>query len=470
MNIFVLHCGRSSLQFQIINVEQEELIVKGVVEKIGTDNAVLSYTSHNKNSFHQVMEIKNHDMALKFVLNALTDKTVGVLQAIGEIEAVGHMVVHGGERFSDAVLITPGVMDEIQVYTEFAPLHNPFNVQGIEACSKWLPDIDQVAVFDTAFHTHLPEYAFLYGLPYDVYEQLKIRRYGFHGISHRYVSQQAAKILNRNYADFKAITCHLCQFDKGASIAAVKNGLSVDTSMGMTPLEGLMMGTRCGNIDPAIVPYLMDREHLSSQEIDRLMNTASGLKGISKTTNDMQEIEEEAEANSELHQLALAMFCYQVKKYIGTYFAVLGGTDAVVFTASIGEHSPTVRRNICDGLECFGIILDEQQNQQSTTVISRGSTPVLIIATNEELAIAQETYRIVYEKRQQRRAEQETLQIQASLSTLTDADKAKITLLWSHHQEVSPAQLFDIVQREMRVNIDLNAFEVLLENMGFAKP
>jgi len=465
MKILVLNCGESSLKFQIINVEQEELIARGLVEKIGTDNAVLRYTLPKKDTFHKVMEIKNHNMALKLVLNALTDKTVGVFQEIGEIDGVGHRVVHGGEQFSGSVVITPRVVDGIKACMEFAPLHNSSNLKGIEACFKWIPDINQAAVFDTAFHTHLPEYAFMYGLPYDVYEQLKIRRYGSHGISHRYVSQQAAEILTRNYEDFKVITCHL---DREASIAAVKNGVSVDTSMGVTPLEGLIMETRCGNIDPAIVPYLMDKEHLSSQEIDDLMNKASGLKGISKMTNDMREIEEEAEVGSELHQLALEMFCYSVKKYIGAYFAVLGGADAVVFTAGTGENSPTVRKKVCEGLECFGITLDEQKNQKPETAISTGPTPVLIISTNEELAIAKETYRILYEKYQKRREEQEASRVQESLRTLTDADKAKITLLWSQHQDVSHEQLFKIVQREMCVNIDVNAFEALLENMGFA--
>ena len=467
MNIFVLNCGRLALKFQLIKVEQEKVLARGLIEKIGTDNALLSYTPHNQNTFHKVMEIKDYDMAVKLILNALTDPMVGVLQDIGEIAAVGHRVVHGGERFSDSVLLTPIVVDGIKACMEFAPLHNPLNLQGIEACSKWIPDIDQVAVFDTAFHTHLPEYAFIYGLPYDVYEQLKIRRYGFHGISHRYASQQAAAILNRNYADFKAIICHL---GSGSSIAAVKDGISVDTTMGFTPLEGLIMGTRCGNIDPAIIPYLMEKEHLACQEIEDLMNTASGLKGISKMTHDMLEIEEEAEAGSELPQLALEMFCYRVKKYIGEYFAVLGDVDAVVFTAGIGENSATVRRKVCEGLACFGITLDEQKNQRSETVISTGPTPVLIIPRHEELAIAKETYRIVYEKRQKRRAEQEGLKIQEALSTLTDADKAKITLLWSHHQDLAYAQLYELVQREMRLTIDLNAFEALLTKMGFTKP
>ena len=471
MKIFVLQCGKASLQFHLINLASAaaELLGSGRVEKIGTDHAVLSYLPGNAPPWHHVAALQNHDAALQVVLQALTDNTAGVLQELGEIEAVGHLVVHGGEQFAEAVLVTPEVVRAIDGYAEFAPLHNPFNSEGIAACAKWLPHVAQVAVFDTAFHAHLPEHAFLYALPYEVYEELRVRRYGFHGVSHRYVAQQAAKLLHRDGADFKAITCHLDQFDKGASIAAVQNGASVDTSMGLTPLEGPLMGTRCGNIDPAIVPYLMEKEHFSSLEIDALLNQASGLKGISRMTSDMQEIEEEAAAGEELHQLALEMFCYQVKKYIGGYVAVLGGVDALVFTASIGENSPTVRRKICDGLACFGIILDEAQNQQSATVISAGPTPVLVIPTQEALAIAQETYRIIAAQREQSRAAQAAVQIQDALDTLTDADKAQIVLLWSRHQELPAAQLFALAQRELRLPIDSNAFETLLTRMGIAQ-
>ncbi len=467
MKIFVLNCRRSSLKFQIFNIEQQpKLLAKGVVEKIGTDNAVFSYTPQNKQTFHKVIEIKNHDMAVKLVLKALTDNTVGVLQRIGAIDAVGHRVVHGGEGFSSPALITPEIIDGIKACREFAPLHNPANLLGIEVCSALIPDTDQIAVFDTAFHLKIPQYAFMYGLPYDVYEHMKIRRYGFHGISHQYVFQQTAEILNRDAGNFKAITCHL---DKESSMAAVKNGVSLDTSMGATPLEGLIMETHCGNIDPAIVPYVMAREHLSVREIEDLLNTSSGLKGISKMTRDMREVEEEAVTGSKLHQLALEMFCYSVKKYIGAYFAVLGGIDAVIFTGGIGENSATVRRRVCAGLQCFGITVDERKNQHDETLMSAGPTHVLSVPTNVGLAIAKATYRILHKRFQQRIEEQAALKSQESLKHLSDADKANITLLWSQHKNASPAQLFDIVQREMPLYIDVKTFETLLKNMGLTQ-
>jgi acetate kinase len=466
MKILVLNCGSSSLKFQLINVEQEELIAKGLVEKIGTGSAVLSYQPHNKNPLREVREIKNHEVALKFVLNSLTDKTVGVLRDITEIHAFGHRVVHGGERFSGSVLITPEVVNGIRECAVFAPLHNPANLMGIQACFEAVAGIEQVAVFDTAFHGNIRKHAFLYGLPYAMYEKLKIRRYGFHGTSHWYVSQKAAEILNREYHHFKVITCHL---GNGSSIAAVRDGISVDTTMGFTPLEGLIMGTRCGDLDPAIVPYLMEKRHLSPEAVDALMNKASGLKGISRTTNDMREIEEAANAGSKLHQLALEMFCYRIKKYIGAYFGVLGGADAVVFTAGIGENSATVRRKSCEGLEAMGIAIDDQKNRNKETVISAGQTPVLIVPTNEELAIAKETYRVLQEHHRQRLEAQETVRIQTMLNTLTDADKAQIAILWSQNQHLSLEQLVGLIRDKMSLDLDVHALETLLQRIGFSK-
>lgn len=466
MTILVLNCGSSSLKYQLINVEQEELIAKGLVEKIGTGSAVLSYKPQNKHQLREVMEIKNHEAALKFVLNSLTDHTVGILRDITEIDAVGHRVVHGGERFSASALITPEVVNGIRECSVFAPLHNPANLMGILACSESIPGIEQVAVFDTAFHGNIPKHAFLYGLPYAMYEKLRIRRYGFHGTSHWYVSQKAAEILNREYHDFKVITCHL---GNGSSLAAVRDGISLDTTMGFTPLEGLIMGTRCGDLDPAIVPYLMEKKRLSPKEVDTLMNKASGLKGVSKTTNDMREIEEAANAGSKLHQLALDMFCYRIKKYIGSYVAVLGGVDAIVFTAGIGENSPLVRKKVCEGLEALGIAIDERKNQNKETIISTGKTQVLVVPTNEELAIARETYRVLQEQYRKSIEEQETLRIQNTLDKLTDADKAQIAILWSQNQHLFLEELVDIIRDEISLDIDVNALETLLQLMGFSK-
>jgi len=466
MKILVLNCGSSSVKYQLINVEQEELIAKGLVEKIGTGSAVLSYKPQNKNQLREIMEIKNHEVALKLVLNSLTDKTVGVLRDITEIDAVGHRVVHGGERFSASVLITTEVVNGIRECSVFAPLHNPANLMGIQACSESIPGIEQVAVFDTAFHGNIPKHAFLYGLPYAMYEKLRIRRYGFHGTSHWYVSQKAAEILNREYHNFKVITCHL---GNGASIAAVRNGISLDTTMGFTPLEGLIMGTRCGDLDPAIVPYLMRKKRLSPKEIDTLMNKASGLKGVSRRTNDAREIEEAAIAGSKLDQLALDMFCYRIKKYIGSYVAVLGGVDAIVFTAGIGENSPIVRRKVCGGLEALGIAIDGQKNQDKETIISTGKTPVLIIPTNEELAIAKETYRVLQEQHRKSIEEKETVRIQTTLNKLTDADKAQVAILWSQNQHLSLEELVGVIRDEMSLNFDVKALEAFLKLMGFSK-
>ena len=464
MKILVLNCGSSSLKFQLIDVVQEEVAAKGLVEKIGGSSAILSYQPQHKNPLREVVEIKNHEAALKFVLNYLTDKTVGVLREIAEIQAFGHRVVHGGEQFSGSVLITPDVVNGIRACVIFAPLHNPANLMGIQACAEAAPGIPQVAVFDTAFHGNLPKHAFLYGLPYPMYEKLRIRRYGFHGTSHWYVSQKAAELLRRPYRDFKVITCHL---GNGSSIAAVRNGGSVDTTMGFTPLEGLMMGTRCGDLDPAIVSYLMQKKQLSAEGVDALMNKASGLKGICRTTNDMRELDEAAQAGSKLHQLALEMFCYRIKKYIGAYFAVLGGADAVVFTAGIGENSATVRRKSCAGLEALGIVIDDERNRNRETVISNGPTPVLIVPTNEELAIAQETYRVLQEDQRQRLAAQETVRIRTVLQTLTDADKAQIAIVWSQHQQLPLAELAAVIRANMSLELDAPALATLLQRIGF---
>ncbi|MFC1725000.1 acetate/propionate family kinase [candidate division KSB1 bacterium] len=465
MKILVLNCGSSSVKFQLIDSKDDNVIAKGIVEKIGTSSAVLRYRSFDKNEIREVLEVNNHEYAIKLALNTLTDKNRGVIKNVNEISAIGHRVVHGGESFSGSVIITDEVVKEMENCSIFAPLHNPANLKGIEACTSIIPGVDQVGVFDTAFHQQIPQKAFLYGLPYAIYEKHKIRRYGFHGTSHWYVSKKAAQILNSDYNNLKVITCHL---GNGASIAAVKNGVSIDTSMGFTPLEGLIMGTRCGDIDPAIIPYLMDKESLSSKEINNLMNKSSGLKGISKTSNDMREIEEEAESGSELHQLALEIFCYRIKKYIGSYSAALGGLDAVVFTGGIGENSPLVREKVCEGLDFLGIVLDKGKNSKNETSLSTGNTSILVIPTNEELAIAHETDRVLKEKHERELKEKEDLKITKELSGLTESDKAKIAIIWAEHKKLSNEKLLEIIKKDIGSKLSADSFERLLKLMGLS--
>lgn len=466
MKILVLNCGSSSLKFQLIEIIDNKLIAKGLIEKIGTSSAILTYKPCDKNEIRETIEVRNHNVALQLMLNLLTDKVRGVITEISEIEAVGHRVVHGGEHFFTSACITDEVIKNIKECSVFAPLHNPANLMGIEACSKLIKGVRQVAVFDTAFHQKMPRHAYYYALPYAFYEKFRIRKYGFHGTSHWYVSKKASQFLHKDYKDFKVITCHL---GNGGSIAAVKNGVSIDTTMGFTPLEGLIMGTRCGDIDPAIIPYIMQKENLSPKEIDDLLNKSSGLKGITKTSSDMREILEEVEANSELHKLALDMYCYRIKKYIGAYYSVLGGADAVVFTAGIGENNPIVRSMVCQGLECIGISIDKGKNEKNESVISSGKVSVLVIPTNEELAIAQETYQVLMEKQQKEASEKEELKSKEELKKLTEADKARIAIIWSRNEQLSNKELLNIIDSEIKVKISSNALKDLLNVMGFVK-
>ncbi len=463
MKILVLNCGSSSLKFQLINSQAEEVVAKGLVEKIGSSNAIITYKNKENRELREVLEIKNHETGLQHVMKTLTDKKWGVISSVSEIEAVGHRVVHGGEKFSGSVLITDEVIDKIKECSIFAPLHNPPNLMGIEACSSLMKGIDQVGVFDTAFHQQIPDYAFIYGLPYAIYEKLKIRRYGFHGTSHWYVSKKAAEMLKKDYRDFKTITCHL---GNGASLAAVRNGVSVDTTMGFTPLEGLVMGTRCGDIDPAIVPYIMQMEKLTPKEIDNLMNKSSGLKGISKTSNDMREIVEEADEGSKLHQLALDVYCYKVKKYIASYMGVLNGVDAIVFTAGIGENSAKIRGMVCAGMENLGISIDSAKNEKNESIISKGKVNVLVVPTNEELAIAQETYRVLSEKHQRKIAEEEERQMKIQIDSLNDAKKAAIAIFCAKHSDKSVKELYQAARKELKLEIKQSVFEELLKIMA----
>lgn len=402
MKILVLNCGSSSVKYQVIEMDGEQVICKGIVERIGTQDAILRCRPSGRPETREVRPISDHAEAIDGLIASLLDPEVGVLTDKSEIAAVGHRTVHGGEAFSGSVKIEAAVIDSIRACAAFAPLHNPHNLQGIEACLRLLPGVPQVAVFDTAFHQTMPASSFLYALPYSLYERLGVRRYGFHGTSHLYVAGRAAEALGRPIEELKIITCHL---GNGASVTAVRGGKSVDTSMGFTPLEGLVMGTRCGDIDPALVLYLMEAEGLSPDEMDELLNKESGMLGLTGLSHDMREIEERARAGDERCRLALEIYCLRIKKYIGAYAAVMGGVDAVVFTGGVGENSDVVRRQVCSDMEYLGIVYDEGANMQhvpwneagpTSPHISTGSTKVLVIPTNEELVIARDTKAVLF--------------------------------------------------------------------------
>jgi acetate kinase len=396
MNILVLNCGSSSVKYQLIEVEARRMLARGQVERIGMSGATLSNVRFDGDEIKIAGEIFDHNIAIEYILAVLLSKNHGVLSDKSEIRAIGHRVVHGGETFSDSVLITDEVIKTLRENIELAPLHNPHNLRGIAACEAILAGIPQVAVFDTAFHQRMPRKAFLYGIPYSLYSQYKIRRYGFHGTSHRFVANRAAEFLNRDLDTLKLITCHL---GNGCSMAAVDRGISVDTSMGFTPLEGLLMGTRTGDMDPSVILYIMGKEGLTMIEAGTLLNKHSGLQGISGISSDMREIIAEMKNGDRKATNAFDVFTYRVKKYIGAYAAALGGVDAVVFTGGIGENSPEVRKASCDGLDFLGISIDDPANESKGKEknISRpgARTAVLVIPTNEELVIALDTMEIV---------------------------------------------------------------------------
>lgn len=396
MNILVINCGSSSLKYQLINMDNEQVIAKGLAERIGIEGSVLTHKPSGKDKAVIEKPMKDHKVALEILLDVLVDETHGVIQSMDEISAIGHRVVHAGEKFASSVLITDKVMDALNECIEIAPLHNPPNIMGIEACREILPDVPMVAVFDTAFHQTMPKEAYIYPLPYEYYENYKIRKYGFHGTSHKYVSERAASMLNKPIEDLKIITCHL---GNGASLAAVKGGKSVDTSMGFTPLEGLAMGTRSGEIDPAIVTYLMGKEGISAEEVNTVLNKKSGVLGISGVSSDFRDIEEEANKGNERAKLALDVFNYRVRTTIGAYVAVMDGVDAIVFTAGLGENSALNRKEICKRLTFLGITLDSDKNNihGGETIISTedSKVKVMVIPTNEELVIARDTQEIV---------------------------------------------------------------------------
>ncbi len=392
MNVLVIYCGSSSLKYQFINMDDESVLAKGLVERIGIEGSVLKHekTGQNKVVIKEVME--NHKDAINLVLKALVDPTHGAVKSLDEVDAVGHRVVHGGEKFASSVVITNEVVDAIKDCIQLAPLHNPPNIIGIEACKELLPNVPMVAVFDTAFHQTMPPESYIYPLPYELYEEMGIRRYGFHGTSHKYVSERVAALTGKSLEGTKIITCHL---GNGASLTAIKDGKSFDTSMGMTPLEGLVMGTRCGDIDPAIVTYLMNNKNMTAEQVDNLMNKKSGVLGISGVSSDFRDIETAAEQGNKRAQLALDKFDYTVRKYIGSYAAAMGGIDILVFTAGLGENSASNRCNICKGLEFLGIEFDCLKNNirgiEAEISMDNSKVKVFVIPTNEELMIARDT-------------------------------------------------------------------------------
>ena len=396
MNILVVNCGSSSIKYQLIDTAQSQLMAKGLVERIGMSGAVLTNTRYDNDTIKLTGEILDHGIAIEYVLAVLLSKNHGVIKDKSEIHAIGHRVVHGAEDFAGSVLITDEVMKSLRENIELAPLHNPHNIRGIMACKQHLPDVPQVGVFDTAFHQSMEPHTFLYGIPYVFYKRYKIRRYGFHGTSHFYVSNRLAELLNKPITELKIVTCHL---GNGCSMAAVKYGRSMDTTMGFTPLEGLLMGTRSGDLDPQLPLYIMGKEGLSLAEVTTLLNKHSGLIGVSGVSSDMREVEIESSNGSERAQIALEMFTYRVTKFIGAYAAAMGGLDAIVFTGGIGENSTLVRQEVCSKLAFLGVDFDAERNlngPKERFVTSEGSrVAVGVIPTNEELVIALDTMHIV---------------------------------------------------------------------------
>ena len=396
MNILVINCGSSSLKFQLIDSETEKCIAKGLCERIGIEGSMITYTPAGGEKEKQVTPMPDHTEAIRLVLEALTNEKTGVVKDMSEIGAVGHRIVHGGEKFANSVVINDEVMAAIEECNDLAPLHNPANLIGISACKALMPNVPMVAVFDTAFHQTMPKKAYLYGIPYEYYEQYKVRKYGFHGTSHSFVSKRLIELIGKKNQDSKVIVCHL---GNGSSITAVENGKSVDTSMGFTPLDGLIMGTRTGSIDPAVVQYIADKKGYTIDQVMNVLNKESGVDGLSGVSSDFRDLDDASEAGHERAILALDMFAYRAAQYIGSYVASMNGVDAIAFTAGIGENDGKIRAKICQYLGYLGITLDEEANKARgkeaiiTTKDSR--VPVYAIPTNEELAIARETVALV---------------------------------------------------------------------------
>ncbi len=396
MKVLVLNSGSSSIKYQFFDTEKKIALANGLVDRIGMSGAVLSHKRYDGNNIKIAGEILDHQIAVEYVLGVMLSKNHGVIDDKKDIDAVGHRVVHGGETFSGSVFITDEVVKVLQDNIELAPLHNPPNIKGIQACQRILPDTPQCGVFDTAFHSHMPPKSYLYGIPYELYKKYKIRRYGFHGTSHLYVSNRAAELLGKDITELKVITAHL---GNGCSMAAVKNGQSMDTTMGFTPLEGLLMGTRSGDLDPSLILYIMGKEGLTVGEANTLLNKHSGLIGISGESSDMREILSAVKDNQQRSKWAFEIFCYRIKKYVGAYAAAMGGLDALVFTGGIGENSKEIREEVCKEMEFLGIHLNDFKNQNADEIISTKNSKVTVmrIPTNEELVIALDTAKIVSE-------------------------------------------------------------------------
>lgn len=397
MKVLVINCGSSSLKFQLIDSESESCLAKGLCERIGIEGSMITYSPEGGEKEKNVTPMPDHTEAIRLVLEALTNPKTGVVKSLDEIGAVGHRVVHGGEKFAQSVVIDDEVMKAIEECNDLAPLHNPANLIGINACKALMPNTPMVAVFDTAFHQTMPEEAYMYGLPYEYYKKYKIRRYGFHGTSHSYVSKRAAEVLGMDYDKLKIVVCHL---GNGASVSAVKCGRCVDTSMGLTPLQGLIMGTRSGDIDPAIIEFLAHKENKSIDEIMAVLNKKSGVLGLSDNlSSDFRDLEEGYHKGDENAIRAMKTFCYNVAKYIGAYAAAMNGVDVICFTAGVGENAALVRTFICEYLGYLGVKIDQEANSKRGEDIvittADSTTTVMVIPTNEELAIARETVRLV---------------------------------------------------------------------------
>lgn len=397
MNVLVINCGSSSLKYQLINSDSEEVLAKGLCERIGINGSAITHQPEGGEKVTTEVEMKDHTQAVQYVIEKLTDKEVGVVASLDEIDAIGHRVVHGGEKFASSVVITDEIVKAIEECNDLAPLHNPANLIGINSCKEIMPNVPMVAVFDTAFHQTMPKKAFLYGLPYEYYEKYKVRRYGFHGTSHDFVSDRAAKILGKTREDLNIVVCHL---GNGASVSAVKKGKSVDTSMGLTPLEGLIMGTRSGDMDPAIITYIAEKENLSAKEVIDICNKKSGMLGLSNgVSSDFRDLAAAEEAGNEYAKDALETYAYRVAKYIGAYAMGMQGLDVVVFTAGIGENNISLRAKICEYLSIFDTKIDDAKNnirgEEAIVSTDDSKVKIMVIPTNEELAIARETVALV---------------------------------------------------------------------------
>ncbi len=397
MKVLVLNCGSSSIKYKLYDMNGQKELASGGIEKIGLPDSFLKFTLSDGSKQVITQEIKEHTAGIELILKTLTDAKYGVIKSLDQIDAVGHRVVHGGDKFCSSVVINQEVIDKIEECVDLAPLHNPANLKGIFAIQKILPKVPQVAVFDTSFHQTMPSYAYIYALPYDYYEKYGVRRYGFHGTSHRYVAKRGCEFLGLDLENSRIITAHI---GNGGSITAIKNGKSIDTSMGMTPVEGLMMGSRSGSVDPGVLTYLMEKENLSTQQINDIINKKSGLVGVSGVSSDMRDIENAIEQGNERARLAMDMYFYYILKYVSGYIAVLGGVDAIIFTGGVGENQPIMRKYVCDSLAFLGVDFNNELNdrikgRETELTFPNSKVRVAVIPTNEELAIAIDTEELV---------------------------------------------------------------------------